>query len=281
MPLDLTIAQAVVVSDPSGPVLVAKSDSLPFEWEDAALDVARRFGRRPDGVAVPAAMFAVPFGRGRVAVVQVADLPGSGSAPPLGFRFLVLGGPLYEAIGDPFAVADRFPPNWSARGSLPPLEWPPEPIPARTVEQIARVLKEGDGPFLLGAVQGLLDGVRVVLPRPTPDDHPWRSLWQLLPTRTRAEVWPATFAFSLDLGFHAAVMPDPPSPLPMGYISEEQAKDYPQGRYELALQTAAEHNDQREIDRLFARRSSKDTLRLALLILAGAMTAAVVSKLAM
>ena len=277
MPIDLTISQAVVVSDPSGPTLVAKSDAFPFEREEAVLAVFRRYGTRPPGVAVPAAMFATPLGRGHVAVVQVADQPGSN----LGFRFLILTRRLYEAIGDPFAVADRFSPNWSARGSLPTLDWPPEPLPRRTVEQVARILKDGDGPLLLGAAQGLLDGVRVVLARSTPDDAPLRALWQLLPTRTRVELWPATFAFTLDLGFHVAVMPYPPAPLPLGYVSEEQAKDYPQGRYELALQTAAEHGDQGEIDRLFARRSSQDTLRLALLILAGAMIAVVVSKLVM
>jgi hypothetical protein len=277
MPIDLTISQAVVVSDPSGPTLVAKSDAFPFEREEAVLAVVRGFGTRPPAVAVPAAMFATPLGRGHVAVVQVADQPGS----TLGFRFLVLTRRLYEAIGDPFVVTDRFPPNWSARGSLPTLDWPPEPIPLRTAEQVARILKDGDGPLLLGATQGLLDGVRLVLARSTPDDATLRALWHLLPARTRIELWPATFAFTHDLGFHVAVMPNPPAPLPLGYVSEEQAKDYPQGRYELALQTAAEHGDQGEIDRLFTRRSSKDTLRLALLILAGAMIAVLVSKLVM
>ena len=114
---DLAIAQAVVVADAAGPKVLARSDDFPFAWEEAARTAVVRFGRRPPGVACPAALFACPVGRTHVAVVQVADLPGPGH--PLGFRFLVLARKLYEALGDPFAVADRFPPDWSARGTLP------------------------------------------------------------------------------------------------------------------------------------------------------------------
>ena len=46
--------------------------------------------------------------------------------------------------------------------------------------------------------------------------------------------------------------------------TDEQARDYPEGRYELALQTAAESGDQAELNRLFARRSSLDTIRIGL-----------------
>ncbi len=275
MPLDLTLAQAVVFSDSSGPAVAAVSDPFPDALNAAVLDVATRFGARPPGVSVPAAVFATPLLRSHVAVVQLADRPGN----TLGFRFLVLPRRLYEAIGDPFLIADRFRPDWSARGPLPPLSWPPDPLPPRTVAEVAAVLKDGDGPFLLGATQGMLDGVRVVLVRPAPDDSIARSLWKLLPTRSRGELWPATFAFNRELGFHLAVLPAVPAPLPPGTVNEEQAKDYPQGRYELALQIAAEDGDQRELDRLFARRTSRDTLRLAVLILVGAMLAAVASKL--
>lgn len=274
MPLDLTIAQAVVFSDSSGPAVAATSDPFPDALHAAVLDVATRFGPRPPGVDVPAAVFVVPLLRAHIAVVQMADRPGNA----LGFRFLVLTRRLYEAIGDPFLIADRFPPDWSARGPLHLLEWPPDPLPPRTVAEVAQVLKDGDGPFLLGATQGLLDGVRVVLVRPAPDEAVVRSLWKLLPTRSRGELWPATFAFNLDLGFHLAVLPAAPTPLPPGTVTEEQAKDYPQGRYELALQIAAEDGNQRDIDRLFARRTSRDTLRLAILILIGAVLAAVASK---
>ncbi len=274
---DLAIAQAVVVADAAGPKVLARSDDFPFAWEEAARTAAVRFGRRPTGVACPAALFACPVGRTHVAVVQVADLPGPGQ--PLGFRFLILARKLYEALGDPFAVSDRFPPDWAARGTLPSPEWPPEPLPRRTVAQIDHVLKTGDSPLLLGGAQALIDGGRLLLESPTPMTDALRGLWQLLPDRTRFELWPATFAFSNELGFHAVAMPEPPVPWPPGYLTADQARDYPEGRYEHAVQFAAEHDDQAELDRLFARRSSRDTLRLALYLLAAAAVVALASKL--
>jgi hypothetical protein len=273
--MDLSISQALVVADSSGPLVVAKSDDLPFEMEEDMVEIVRRFGAPPAGVSVPGAMFANPLGRSHITVVQFSSQP---DLPPT-FRFLILKCPLYQAIGDPFAISDRFPPHWANRGPLPALDWPPEAPPPRTVERVAAILREGDGSLLLGATQGLLDGVRVVLSRSEPDETTLRSVWQLLPTRSRFELWPATFAFNLEFGFHIAVSPNPPTALPLGSITEEQAKDYPQGKYELGLQAAAEHGDQAELDRLFARRSSRDTLRLALLILVGAVIAAVASKL--
>lgn len=280
---DLRIPQAVVVLDAGGPSVVAKSDAFPFAWEDAAQTAAVRFGRRPPGVRCPAAVFAVPLGRAHVAVVSVTDLParsGSEGQPPLGFRFLILPRNLYEALGDPFAIADRFPPDWSARGHLPTLEWPPEPLPRRTVEGLQGLLRSAgdDTSLLLGGAQALLDGGRLMLVSAAPADAALRGLWQFLPDRTRCELWPATFAFSNELGFHAVALPGPPAPWPVGYLTADQARDYPEGRYELAVQTAVESGNQPELDRLLARRSSQDTLRLALYMLAAAMLIAVASK---
>lgn len=280
MALDLTIEQVVLVSGRSGPAVVAKTEDFPAVWEEAALVAANRWSNRPPGIACPPAIWALPLGKSHVAVVQIADRPGSDAAdPPLGFRFLVMARKLYDALGDPFAIADRFPPDWTRTGTLPKLAWPPEPLPRRTVEQIQDVLKTGDSPLLLGAAQALTDGGRVLLVSKEPATDVLRAIWQLLPDRTRAELWPATFAFAAeDLGFHAAVVPEAPTPWPIGYLSAEQARDYPEGRYELALQTAVEAGDQADLDRLFARRSSADTLRLAAYLVAIALVLAVASK---
>jgi hypothetical protein len=282
---DLLIAQALVIADAAGPKVAAKSDDFPFAWEEAARTAAVRFGRRPPGVACPAAVFAGPVGRTHVAVVQVADQDSGAEPrrsppidPPLGFRFLVLTRKLYEALGDPFAVADKFPPDWSARGDLPPLEWDAGPPPRRTVEQIQGVLKAGDTPLLLGGAQALIDGGRLLVESPAPAGELLRGLWQLLPDRTRIDLWPATFAFSAELGFHAVALPAAPEPWPVGYLTADQARDYPEGRYELALQIAAEAGNQPELDRLFARRSSKDTLRLAIYLMIAAAVVALASK---
>src|SRR6202011_2670290 len=77
---------------------------------------------------------------------------------------------------------------------------------------------------------------------------------------------PATFAFSNILYFDALVVPRRGSDDYSAYNNEEQAADYPPGRYELSLQTAAEAGDQQSLDELFSRRSSSDMLRLALVL---------------
>ena len=246
-----------------------------------ALTAAVRFGRRPVGVRCPFALFAAPLGKTHVAVVQVADqVAPEGVEPPVGFRFLVLTRKLYQALGDPFAIADRFPAPWPSRGELPDLEWPPEPLPPRKVDQIQAVLKGSgdDMSLLLGAAQALIDGGRVLLVSPEPSNELLRGLWQILPTKTRYDLWPATYAFSAELGDHVVVVPEVPTPWPAGYLTADQCRDYPEGRYELALQIAVEAGNQHELDRLFARRTSQETLRLALYMLGAALVIAVVSK---
>jgi hypothetical protein len=95
-----------------------------------------------------------------------------------------------------------------------------------------------------------------------------RGLWLLLPHSSRAELWPATFAFGDALGFDAVVVPRLNLSDFPGYTTEQQASDYPPGRYELSLQTAAESGDQAALDSLFGRRSARDTLRLAVVMVA-------------
>jgi hypothetical protein len=177
-------------------------------------------------------------------------------------------------------VSDRYPVNWLASGPLPDLEWPPEKLPERTVEQLDAVLREGEGPFLLGATQALVDGYRVLPRRPGPDEKLVRDLWQLLPDKTRANLWPASFAFSDELRFHLAVLPEGvparaggPTPL-----TEEMTRDYPEGRYEKHLQIAVESGDSAGLAKLLARRTSDEALRLALYMVAFALVVAAVLK---
>ena len=266
MTFDFSISQLLLVAEPAGPRRVAASPEFPFALEEAAKQIAVRFGAPPADTAVSAAIFALPLGAAHVAVVQVAGL-----ASALGFRFLILGKPLYDALGDPFAIADRFPPDWTARGELPILTWPAEPLPPRTAALLQELMKAGDGPFLLGSTQALLDGTRICMKASGSTEAALRTIWQLLPSRTRCEIWPATRTFTDELGFHIWAMPDPPAKLPAGCLTEEQAKDYREGRYELALQSAIESGDQDEVDRLFARRTSSEILRLGLLMVGGAL----------
>lgn len=264
MPIDLAVPHALLVAGSAGVRVVARSVDFPAAWESPALQLVEAFGPRPEGVAVPDALAVLPFGKGHTAVVQFADHGGG-----LAFRLLVLNRKLYQAISDPFAVHDTFPPNWSAQGTLPQLAWTPDPTPARTVAEVAAILHH-DGPLLLGSTQALIDGARIIMKSDTPDSAVLRRVWKLLPYSTRNELAVATFAFGADRRFHLSFSPNPPEKLPFGTLTEENCRDVPEGRYELALQIAAETENQAEVNRLFSRRSSGDTLKLAL-ALAGLM----------
>jgi hypothetical protein len=259
------IAQAVVGENG----LFAHSDGFQDDWRPEVERVIEVFSL-PRGSHAPSCLFATPFARRHVAVVSLSGRR---------FRFLILGRPLWDVIPDPFTIVDRFSPK--SDGPLPDLEWPPEPLPKRTVAQLDGVFKHGDGPFLLGACQTLVDGGRIAIRRGEPDPALCRDVWNLLPDSTRRQCWPATFAYSTALGFSLVVLPEVPAGGLPGYLSEDQTRDYPESRYERELQTAVEAGDQRTVDRLFARRTSVETLRLAIWITMGAAVLAVASRILM
>jgi hypothetical protein len=279
---DVIIEQALYGGqDAGGYRFLARSPGFRDEWLAEAEQLCTGFGERPPGVACPASVFAQPLGKQHVAVVQVADQGTDDTGRPgaLGFRLLVIGrAPYTNLIGDPFAVAERFPPPWQARGELPSLAWPTEPLPPRTVAQVQKVLQRSEGPALLGGTQALVDGGRVIFERPAPDTELLQGLWTLLPTSTRSHLWPASFAFGNALGFDALVVPRVRAEEFSDYIGEEQAAEYPEGRYELNLQIAAEAGHQQDLDALFARRSQAQTIRLGLILLALMAVLALVSK---
>jgi hypothetical protein len=269
---ELRIQQAVVLSDIRGVKVVASTEGLDVPEVER---IAVLFGQRPPGVACPLAHFACPFGKRHVAVVRVEDRPGSENI--LGFRFLILSRDLYRHLGDPFAISDRYPVNWIA-STLTELAWPAQPLPERTLEQLDHILKNGDGPLLLGATQALVDGNRVLLMGTAPNESLVRNLWQLLPSSSQRELWPASFAFSNELRFHLAVGPTFQSADRMPQLTEDILRDYPPGRYELNLQIAVESGDRTSLRRLLARRSSDETLRLGLYMVAFALLVAVVFR---
>lgn len=270
---DLKIPQGLLVADARAVKVLARSDAFDVPEGER---VAVLFGQRPAGVACPLAHFVTPFGKKHVAVVTVADRPGSGD--PLAFRFLLVSRDLYAHLSDPFAVADRYPPDWSATGTLPALEWPMEVLPPRTVAQLDAVLKGGDVSLLLGGTQALVDGTRVVLERSAPDEGYFRGLWQLLPDRTRANLSVASFAFCDDLHFDAVAMPRLPEKSATVFHTEDGLRDYPQSSYELSLQSAVESGNAAELRRLLARRTADDTIKLGLTIVVLALMIAVVVK---
>src|SRR5439155_20318063 len=127
--------------------------------------------------------------------------------------------------------------------------------------------ENSESPALLGGVQVLVDGGRVVFERDQADTGLIPALWTLLPTRSRCQLWPASFAFGNALGFDALIVARAVGEAFAGYTDEDQAAEYPQGNYELRLQVAAEAGDQPELDALFARRSWAETWRLGLTLL--------------
>ncbi|MBV9123336.1 MAG: hypothetical protein JO112_08265 [Planctomycetes bacterium] len=281
--MDIHLEQAIYGSQGQGGYqFLARSPDFLEEWLEPAQQLCAGFGDRPPNITCPACVFARPFARNLVAIVQVADLGTDDTGRPgaLGFYLLVLSAKAYQGLGgDPFWIAEHFPPRWSARGELAALLWPGEPPPYRPVAAVQHALKRPEGPSLLGGAQVLVDGGRLVFERQAPDTALVRDLWTLLPTSTRTHLWPASFAFGNDLGFHVLVVPRVSGEAFARYVTEEQAADYPEGRYELNLQIAAEAGQQGEVDALFARRSRAQTWRLGLILLGAAVLLALFSRL--
>jgi hypothetical protein len=268
--------------------LEARSPGFLDAWRGEAERIVVGFGPRSGAFPAAGVVFALPLTSGQVAVVRVAGREDGA----LMFHFLAMARPAYERYaGDPFAVARLLPATWEARGELPQLAWPDSPLPARTVTEVREVLRRvkasalaededpeaprferteenSESPALLGGAQVLVDGGKLVFVRPQGDLALVEGLWTLLPYSTRCKLWPTSFAYSDELGFDVIVLPRSNDGL-AGYTDEEQAALYPQGSYELALQTAAESGDQAALDAVFHRRNSSEMVRLALLLLIG------------
>ena len=288
----ITLEQALFqCPDREAPRLVARSPGFDGDWLPEAERLVLGFGFRRGGRRCPLAVFAKPISKKHIAVVRVRDEnPGF----PIGLRFhlLVVERKAYEAsIRDPFLLAQKFEPPWDAKESLPALMTSHEAFSPRTLAQVQEVLKrikaaalrEGEdpeapgfertmenseSPALLGGAQILVDGGRLVFERAEGDLRMVAGLWLLLPEVTRCRLWPTSFAFSPELEFDVLVVPHADEIVLESYTTEEQAADYPEGTYELALQHAAENGDQNDLDVVFSRRDSHHTIRLALAVLA-------------
>ena len=270
----MRIEQAIYGSqDVGGYRFLARSLGFVEAWLPTVERLCTGFGERPAGVLCPMAVYAQPLDAKHVAVIQAADQGHDDAGRPgaLAFRVLVLPRTLYADLeGDPFHIAEAFPPAWEARGELPTLTWTTGPLPRRSVEEIRRLLdvEAERTALLLGGAQVLVDGGRLVFRRNAPDPSLARHLWTLLPTATRSELWPASFAFGNKHAFHLAIVPDAAADGFDRYVKESEAGDYPEGRYESDLQRAAEGSDQAELDKLLARPSRRQRFKLVLALLA-------------
>jgi hypothetical protein len=249
--MDMRIEQALL-----GGERPLRSPGFRDDWLAEAGRLREAFGQPAD------ALFARPLSGEAFAVAHVHGAL---------MRVLAVPMQLFQGLeGDVFAIADTFPPDWTVQGQLQTLEWTTGPLPRRMVADLSRVLNTtaDRSAALLGATQALLDGGRVAFERAAPDAGMLRGLWALLPSATRSELTLATYAPNNSLGFHALVAPQVSGPEFTGYVREEEACEYPEGNYEYSLQEAVESGDQDEVDRLLARRSGTQMMRLALILLA-------------
>src|SRR5262249_41385057 len=143
----IPIEQAIYGSQSNGGYrFLARSSGVLDEWVPEAQRLCTGFGERPAAGSCPRCVFAPPLRQRAGAVVEVADQGTDDAGRPgaLGFRLLILPRDAYTTyIGDPFIMAERFPPPWSVRGDLPVLAWPAEPLPPRTVAEVQQILQRG------------------------------------------------------------------------------------------------------------------------------------------
>jgi hypothetical protein len=263
------IEQALFAAkDGGGYTCLARSPGFRDSWLPEVEKLCAGFGDPAATVACPSSLFALPLDRRHVIVGRAAG-QGNEGVGPLAFHLLVVPKSFYADLhGDLFLIAGAYPPPWGETRELPVLTWTAGPPPRRTVADVQAILDVPYSATLLGGAQALLDGGRLVFERSAPDDRIIRALWALLPVSNRCELWPATFAFGNALGFDVVVVPRAEGPAYAHCVMEAQAGDYPERRYERALQIAAESGDQEALDRLFARRSQGQTIRIGLIVLA-------------
>ncbi len=259
--------QALIQRESDGQLVIGRSSSeFKHEWHEPALALCTAFSADPPNIELPESLFVQRLDKRHVVLVRTQPARQRGAAP-LRFHLLVVAKKEYAAVqGDPFELASLFAPDWSATSELPALEWPGKPLPRRTVAIVQEVLKRPNGPELLGGCQALLDGSRLLFLRTSSDAEVIRSIWTLLPYSNRVELMPATFAWNANLRFDLVVAPAERADRFTSFIAEEQAGGYPEGRYELSLQTAAEAEDQESLDILWSRRSRREVWRLGVLL---------------
>ena len=253
--------------DNGAPTVQARSPGFADAWLPHTESILVKFGIRVPGLLTQPAPFAQPLGDSHVCAVRVVEVSGG-----LDYHVLVCRRGDYETnLGDPFTLARQFPADGAQSSSLPAVTLPAQALVPRTVSQVQSVLRrvkagiretETDRKGRLPAYVRYGRNSRSPWRRPGsgrwrqtglrsgPDPQLVEGLWLLLPQSTLPRLWPATFAFSNALGFDVMVTSKIHVADFEGYTSEDQAAEYPAGRYELALQVAAESGDQRDLDAL-------------------------------
>lgn len=269
-----SFAQLTIHRDTAGPRVVGRSSNILFDWEEEALKFVVRFGQCTEQVESHSGVFVSPMLPNGVSFVGICLIRNDGS-PDLFRIAIVLHRERFEI--DPWLFAKQFEQS-NEKGDLETISvdklWPIN----RTVDEIQSILKSGDSPLLLGSSQALIDGCKIIVNQSEVNHDFIHNLWNLLPNQSRKELSFSTIVFSVENRFDISVMPEEIRPS-QGFLTAEQVRDYPEGRYELALQLAAESGDQRELDRLFARKTSSQMLKLVISMIAFAFIVIILMKL--
>ena len=253
-----TIAQAVVGDGG----LSARSDDFDEDWGRRSSGSSTAFGL-PAGVVrpgVPVRRAVRPAARGgRLGRGPAVPIPGPAAAP------CTTSSPTHS----PSPTGSR--PRWDDRGPLPTLEWPEEPLPRADGRPARRDLQARRRAV---PARGVSDAGGQRADRSCSGPSRIRSCAATCGTCSRTAPGDRRgrrrSPIPTTLGFGLVVLPAVPEGGLPGYLTEDQARDYPESRYERELQVAVEHGDQRTVDRLLARRSSAETLRLAFWIVLAA-----------
>ena len=242
--------------------LLGLSPGFQEAFQSEPLRLCDGFGERPAGVACPGVCSRNRWGRStsrsyRSRTSRTASWGFTSWSSRVAYRGLG-GDPFFSPVGSrrPGTKQDRC-----------PLDWSDEAIPARAMEHVCRILQRDDGPNLLGGSQGRWTAAGSCSSACSGDGFAPRP-WALLPTSTRSELWPASFAFGNALGFHTLVTPRAEGPEFEGYLTDEQAGDYPKAATSWPCSLPPRRATSRELERLFARRSRAETFRLGVMILA-------------
>ena len=233
--------------------IVAASFDIAADEIAAIREISDPFGDSP-----PPGMLALPLNKSQWLVARF-------DGPKLAGR--LLNRRLYEAIHNPFAILDRFPINPDSRDPIVDAEWPDEPLTKRTVEVLRPVLQQGDAPLLLGAAQILVDGGFIALPHSPTCELLFRDIFAIIPDGTCGEISLATVPGTAPIP--ARLIAVPPGVTIPGYANEEQVRDCPAGYYEANLQLAIEGGEEASLAQLLARRTPRQTIRLALGLIIG------------
>ncbi len=170
---------------------------------------------------------------------------------------------------DPFRVARKLKrgPAFCSPGEV---SWAvnPEWAVLPKVSYFQDLLKSADSALLLGGAQALMDGAGVRLDAGHEDREVAERLWNLAPLSVRLE---RTMVIGDPGNILRADLTalSPTTQAQADFWNSQRLGDYPEGKYELALQSAIDQGDELSIERHLHRQSPRQVMLTAAFLLVG------------